>query len=69
MEGGSYWTRPFVGPGFLKPDAKKEDIVKASLDKASENWGLGLIDDLDNIEGSPVFIMSGNFDHTVPPQY
>ena len=69
MEGGPYWTIDYFLDRDLAAKVDIDTIVKGSLDKAQENQDMSLIDDLDNIKGAPVFILSGNLDTTCPPKF
>lgn len=69
MEGTSYWTKDYFLNRTLGHDVDVETIIKGSLDKAAEYESTGQIDDLSNIQGAPVYIMSGKFDDTVPRKF
>ena len=67
MFGGSYWTPEF----FIDQDTfyakDKATLTQESINKAEEYQSSGKIDSLSNINGSPVYILSGTLDTVVPP--
>ena len=68
MQGGSYWTVDYQLDQDLFNEATAEMVVETSMDKAQENQDLGLIDELANIDGQPIYILSGNLDDIAPPK-
>ena len=69
MEGGSYWTIEYFLDRELAATVDEATVVRGSLEKAKENLDAGLIDDLANIHGAPVYILSGNYDDVCPKKF
>ena len=61
IESGQYGDRHNFGPAFGTNQAA------ASIELANKNAADSLIADTSNINGTPVFIFSGNRDTTYPP--
>lgn len=65
-EGGTYYGFEFFS---TLDEVTKEQVAEYAIEKAEENWANGLIEDLANLKGQPVYIGSGEFDTTVPKKY
>ena len=69
MQGASFWTIEYF-LGELDPEeAEVDTIVEKSLVKAAEYVESGDIDDTSNIQGAPVFILSGTIDTEAPNKF
>lgn len=68
MMGSSYWTPEFATDGKEFYAGERDVQTQASIAKAEENAQKGLIDPLSNLDGVPIYILSGLNDETVPPK-
>jgi predicted esterase len=70
LMGESYYTPDYDDDVEVISDENLplEEMTANSIEKAEEYFGDGLIDDLDNLQGAPVFILSGLVDDVVPPK-
>lgn len=71
MIGAPFWVAEHsdTESHMLDSDVTKEEIMETSLAKALELEADGSIDDLSNIAGAPVYILSGLNDQVVVPAY
>jgi hypothetical protein len=72
MMGTSYWTPDVMlgGDNRVLFDSKDvETLTQESIDKAEEYQISGDIDSLSNLEGAPVFILSGLNDESCLPRF
>ena len=71
MIGGPYWTVDYidVDSHTMDESVTAQELFDVSTAKALEYEQEGLIDDLSNLDGAPVFIMSGSIDPIAYPQY
>ena len=69
MQGASFWTIEYFLDRELADEVDVETVAQGSLDKAAEYLEEGLIDDTVNIEGAPVYILSGTLDTDAPDKF
>ena len=70
LEGASFWTIDYFLDRELAEEVDVNTIFYGSLDKAAEYLKEGLIDDTyANIEGAPVYILSGTLDEEAPAKF
>ena len=69
MQGASFWTIDYFLDQELAEEVDAETVAQGSLDKAAEYLEEGLIDDTANIEGAPVYILSGTLDIDAPAKF
>jgi predicted esterase len=63
-EGGPYYST--ILKGYLLNQTSADEISQSGIRAAELNQDYGLIDNLSNIKDSPVYIIGGEFDTTVP---
>jgi hypothetical protein len=69
MQGASFWTIDYFLDAELAEEVDAETVAQNSLEKAAEYLEEGLIADTANIEGAPVYILSGTLDIDAPAKF